>query len=57
MDMFKRKRNNKNGLMMSLVGVGIGAAAVGMMRGKRNGGNQMMQPIQKAIDKMQDQYS
>ncbi|ADU30294.1 DUF3918 family protein [Evansella cellulosilytica] len=48
MDMFGKKRNNnRNGLMMSLVGIGIGAAAYSMMRGRNNGN--MMQPIQKAM--------
>ncbi|MBU9714064.1 hypothetical protein [Evansella tamaricis] len=61
MNMFGKRKNNRNGLMMSLVGIGIGAAAVGMMRGRQNnngnGNSNMMQPIQNAIDKMQNQYS
>ncbi|MBP3953060.1 hypothetical protein [Bacillus suaedae] len=49
----KKRKGNGNAMMYSLVGVGIGAAAYGLMRGRNNGGmNNMMQPIQKAFNQM-----
>ena len=54
MNIFGKKRSkNRNGLMMSLVGIGIGAAAASMMR-RGNGGNNMMEPIRSALDDMRD---
>ncbi|WP_026674554.1 hypothetical protein [Alkalihalobacterium bogoriense] len=64
--MFGMRRNKKNGntpLMVTLVGVGVGAAAYGLMRGRNNGNNgdnnnqmmdNMMQPIQKAMDQFRN---
>jgi hypothetical protein len=48
--MFGMGRNNignGNVLMMSLVGLGVGAAAYGLMRGRN--GNNMVLPLQKAL--------
>ncbi|UOE93099.1 hypothetical protein [Alkalihalobacillus sp. LMS39] len=63
--MLGMKRNKKNGntpLMVTLVGVGVGAAAYGLMRGRNNGNNDdnnqmmdnMMQPIQKAMNQFRN---
>ncbi|UCZ54413.1 DUF3918 family protein [Bacillus shivajii] len=50
----RRNKRNGNGLMMSLVGIGVGAAAYGMMRGRNNGNNNMMEPVQKAMNQFRD---
>ncbi|WP_280768885.1 hypothetical protein [Salipaludibacillus daqingensis] len=55
--MFGMRRNNKgngNAVMYSLVGLGVGAAAYGVMRGRNNRGNNMMEPVQKAFDQMRN---
>lgn len=60
MAMFGRNKNKGNGLMMTLVGIGVGAAAYGLMRGRingNNGGDNMMEPIQKAMNQMRNPYS
>ncbi|SDY94587.1 Protein of unknown function [Evansella caseinilytica] len=50
-----RRRNNnaRNGIMMSLVGIGIGAAAYGMIRGRNNGNNNMMRPVKQWLGQNQ----
>lgn len=54
MAMFRyNKRKNGNGVIMSLIGMGIGAAAYGMMK-KRNNNNKMMEPIKDAMNQMND---
>lgn len=52
--MMGMKRNkNGNAVMMSIVGMGIGAAAYGLMRGRNNNGNNnMMESAQKAFNQM-----
>ncbi|WP_209123748.1 hypothetical protein [Alkalihalobacillus sp. BA299] len=46
MDMFGiRRDNNRNGLMLSLVGLGLGAVAYGFLRG-RNGDNMNLNGLQ-----------
>ncbi|MGO4889487.1 hypothetical protein ACJ2A9_17200 [Anaerobacillus sp. MEB173] len=51
----RRRNNNRNGMMMSIVGLGIGAAAYGLMRGRNgNGRNQMMQPIQRSLNMLRN---
>ncbi|WP_157812140.1 hypothetical protein [Alteribacter populi] len=54
--MFGRRRNNNgNALMLSLVGLGVGAAAYGLTRGRNNrGNNDMMQSAQRAFNQMRD---
>ncbi|MFA9557035.1 hypothetical protein ACERII_07015 [Evansella sp. AB-rgal1] len=57
MNMFgmNKKNNNKNGLMISLVGLGIGAAAYSMMKGRNtNNMNNMMEPIKNVMDQMKN---
>lgn len=45
----KKRRNNRS-LMLSIVGLGIGAAALSMMRGRNM--NTMMDPITQAVGEM-----
>lgn len=49
-----RRKNNRNGVMWSLVGLGVGAAAYGMMRGRNNNmnlnPNNMMKQFQNTIN-------
>lgn len=57
--MFGMRRNNNvngNALMWSLVGLGVGAATYGVIRGRNNNGNNndMMQPVQRAFNQMRD---
>jgi hypothetical protein len=47
------RNNNGNALMMSLVGLGIGAVAYGIIRGRNNNGNNnIMQPLQRAANQL-----
>jgi hypothetical protein len=48
------RNNNGNTLMWSLVGLGVGAAAYGLMRGRNNNGNNITQPVQRAFNQMRD---
>lgn len=50
----RRNNNGRNTVMMSIVGLGVGAAAYGLMRGRNNNGNNTMQPVQRAFNQMQD---
>ena len=45
----KKRRNNRN-IMLSIVGLGLGAAAVSMMRGRNM--NNIMEPVKDAIGDM-----
>ncbi|WP_017729356.1 DUF3918 family protein [Halalkalibacterium ligniniphilum] len=51
-----RRRSNRNGMMMSVLGLGLGAAAYRMIRGRNMNGatNSIMQPIQKAFNQMRN---
>ncbi|MCD8508994.1 MAG: hypothetical protein LRY73_03285 [Bacillus sp. (in: Bacteria)] len=51
----KKNNNTRNGIMLTLVGVGVGAAAYSMMRGRNNG--DIMRPIQRTMEQMRDQMS
>lgn len=56
--MFGMGRNNKKNdintpLMLTLVGLGVGAASYAMMRNRNNNGNNnMMQSVQRTMDEM-----
>lgn len=58
--MFGMRRNNNGDintpLMLTLVGIGVGAVTYGLMRGRNNNGNMnnMFEPIQNAANKMRD---
>lgn len=53
--MRRNNNNNRNGIMMSLVGLGLGALAYGLMRGRNgNGNNQINSQITESIQKSFD---
>ncbi|RBW68296.1 hypothetical protein [Bacillus taeanensis] len=51
LQMFGNRRNNRGGMMLSLLGLGMGAAAYGMTRRRRNGNapQPAVQPIRNMV--------
>ncbi len=47
-----RQRRNNRSLLLSIVGLGLGAAAVTMMRGRDMNLNNMMEPVKEAVGDM-----
>jgi hypothetical protein len=43
--LFRARRNNRDGMLFSVLGLGIGAAAYSLIRRRENGMQQMNQPI------------
>ncbi|MFC0471453.1 hypothetical protein ACFFHM_13375 [Halalkalibacter kiskunsagensis] len=43
--LFGARRNNRGGMLFSVLGLGIGATAYSLLRGRENGMQQMNQPI------------
>ncbi len=58
----RRRHNTRNGIMISILGLGLGAAAYGMMRGRneqndQTNRNNILQPVERLMDQIRNPVS